>query len=145
MEHSGILLKPGLKWHDQDLIGGDIILVEAIIAPNSIIEGRTLKESDFRFRFGGTILAIRHRGKTMYEKISDTRLMAGDALLMEIAKDRLNVLKDRKVFVFLSEVEPPTFRKKQMLTSVLITAFVVTSFTLNLLPIAVSALTGAAL
>jgi di/tricarboxylate transporter len=145
MENSGIIIKPGSKWHDQDLITEDVVLVEAIIAPNSLLEGRTLKESDFRFRFGGTVLAIRHRGRTMHEKISDTRLLAGDALLMEIGKDRLSALKERKIFVFLSEVEPPTFRKVKMAIAVLTTALVILTVTLGLLPIGVAALSGAAL
>jgi di/tricarboxylate transporter len=145
MENTGIILKPGSKWHDKDLITEDVLLVEAIIAPNSLLESRTLKESDFRFRFGGTVLAIRHRGRMMHENISDTRLVAGDALLMEITKDRLAALKERKIFVFLSEVEPPTFRKVQMLIAISITFLVILSVTLGLLPIAVAALTGAAL
>jgi di/tricarboxylate transporter len=145
MENAGFRIKPGSKWHDQDLISEDVVLVEAIIAPNSLLEGRNLKESDFRFRFGGTVLAIRHRGKTMHEKISSTRLQSGDALLMEISKDRLAALKERKIFVFLSEIEPPTFRKIQMLISVMISGLVVISVALGILPIAVAAITGAAL
>jgi len=144
-ENTGVLLKPGLKWHDQDLISEDVVLVEAIIAPNSILEGRTLKESDFRFRFGGTVLAIRHRGRMMHEKISSTKLMSGDALLMEISKERLATIKERKMFLFLSEAETPTFRKVQMLTAITITAAVIATVTMNLLPIAVAALMGASL
>jgi di/tricarboxylate transporter len=119
--------------------------VEAIIAPNSLLEGRTLKESDFRFRFGGTVLAIRHRGKVMHEKISGTQLLPGDALLIQIPKERFNALKERKMFVFLSEVEPPTFRKIQMFTAIAITSLVITAVTFSILPIAVAALLGAAL
>jgi di/tricarboxylate transporter len=145
MENSGILLKPGLKWHDQDLTNENVVLIEAIIAPNSLLEGRTLKESDFRFRFGGTVLAIRHRGKVMHDKTSGTKLFAGDALLIQIKKERLDALKQRKIFVFLSEIDPPTFRKYQIFAAIAVTSLVIATVTLELLPIAVAALTGAAL
>ncbi len=144
-ERKGIMLKPGAKWKDEDIVNEDIMLVEAVIAPHSELTGKTLKEVGFRHRYGATTLAIRHRGKFMHDKIAGTNLLAGDALLIEVRKSNLDRLKESDDFVFVSEVSPPTFRKIKILWAVLIISGVVLSATLGFLPISVSAIIGSVL
>jgi len=62
-ETSGILIKPGLKWADSLMVAGNILLLEAIVAPNSFLIGKNLKQIHFRHRFNSIVLALRHRGK----------------------------------------------------------------------------------
>ena len=68
----------------------DTKLVEAVVALNSDFIGKSLEELQFRENFGATVLALRHRGKLMREKIADTKLNAGDALLLEVKTERYN-------------------------------------------------------
>ena len=79
-EREGILFKPQYKWSDEDIETADTKLVEAVIAPNMDFVGKTLQKLKFRENFGASVLALRHRGRLMIEKISDTKLNAGDAL-----------------------------------------------------------------
>ncbi|MFO7448410.1 MAG: SLC13 family permease [Ignavibacteriaceae bacterium] len=141
-ERDGILLKPGLKWKDEDIISENHTLVEAIIAPNSFIEGKTLKQVSFRQRFGATALAIRHRGRIMQENVATTKLVAGDALLIETNKINYERVKDSEAFVVVSEVDPPTFRKSKIAYALVIIFGVVVTATLGILPIVVSAVLG---
>jgi di/tricarboxylate transporter len=144
-EKTGILLKPGLKWRDEELQGEDYILVEAVISPHSFLIGKNLKGLRFRNSFGATVLAIRHRGAIMYENVATTALMAGDALLIEISKINFERLRENEAFVVVSEVEPPTFKKSKIVLSIVIMLGVVVTASMEILPISTAAIMGSIL
>jgi di/tricarboxylate transporter len=144
-ERVGIRLKAEAKFEDEDLESEEVVLVEAIISPNSILEGKTLERVRFRDRFGVTALAIRHHGKVMHTNLEKVRLKAGDALLMEVRRDEIEDLRDEEVFVFISEVGLPQFHKSKMITALLIAAGVVTTAATGFLPIVISAIVGCVL
>jgi di/tricarboxylate transporter len=144
-ERVGIELKPHTKWEDLDFHSEDAMLVEAVIAPNSELEGKTLKSSNFRNKFLATALAIRHRGQLMQAGFADIPLKAGDALLIEIRTDQFERLKVDKNFVLISELGIPKFRKNKMLIAISIVAGVIVTAAMNILPILVSAIIGATL
>jgi di/tricarboxylate transporter len=143
-EKEGILLNPGIKWEDEKKLV-DIMLIEAVISPNSLLIGRTLKQLNFKNRFHATALALRHRGRVMNENINDTVLVAGDALIMEATPENINRLRDNNSFVVISEVEPPTFKKAKIIIAVSIIAAVVAAATSGFFPIVIAALIGAIL
>lgn len=144
-EREGILLKSEVKWQDKDLESAQVVLVEAVIAPNSILEGKSLKGARFRHRFGATPLAIRHRGEMMHEKLETIPLQAGDALLIEAQRDHLDQLKQHSAFVFISEVGLPEFRREKILPAFAIIFGVVLTAALNILPIVIGAIVGSVL
>ncbi len=144
-EQEGILFKPQFKWHDEDVESEDTRLVEAVVALNSYFINKTLKELSFREEFGVTVLALRHRGKLMREKLSETRLDAGDALLLEVKKDRFKQLRQNPSFVIISEIEHERFRKRKLIPAILIVLGVILTATLGILPIVVSSIVGAIL
>jgi len=118
------------------------ILVEAVIAPGSTLDGRSLKQARFRSRYGLTALAVRHRGLVMRENLEEMQLRAGDVLLFEMEKHHLDQLREDKTFVLVSEAEFPTFRKRRMAIAIAVIAFVVGSATTGVLPIFVTAVLG---
>ncbi|WP_298437462.1 SLC13 family permease [Geobacter sp.] len=122
--------------------GEEKVLVEAVIAPDSTLDGRSLKQARFRSRYGLTALAVRHRGLVMREHLEEMQLRAGDVLLFEMERHHLDQLREDKTFVLVSEVEYPTFRKRRMIFAVAIISFVVGSAALGLMPILVSAVIG---
>jgi di/tricarboxylate transporter len=141
----GILFKPQFKWHDADVESEDTRLVEAVVALNSNFIGKTLKDLRFRESFGATVLALRHRGKLMRETLSETELDAGDALLLEIKKNRYNQLRQSPSFVIISEVTYERFRKRKIIPAILIVFGVIVTATFGILPIVVSAIVGSIL
>ncbi|HEY7910676.1 MAG TPA: SLC13 family permease [Blastocatellia bacterium] len=141
----GVVLKSGLKWRDEDLQSAEAILVEAVIAPGSPLEGRSLKEADFRNSYGATALAIRHRGTVMRENLGNIPLKAGDVLLIEVRRDRLSQLKRNQAFVVVSELPVQDFRKGKIVPALVIIAGVVIAATLNILPIVAGAIIGSVL
>jgi len=123
----------------------DAILVEAVVASGSTIDGRSLKQARFRSRYGLTALAVRHRGLVMREHLEEMELRAGDVLLFEMERRHLDQLREDNTFVLASEVEFPTFRKGRMAIAAAIIVFVVGSAALGLLPILTSAIIGCVL
>ncbi len=144
-EREGIVIKSGLKWRDKDLESENAVLVEAVIAPHSMLDGKSLKEIGLRDQFGASPLAIRHSGAVRHEKLETTKLRGGDALLIEVKRDHLLQLKKHPAFVFISEVEQTIFRKRKLVPAVTIVAGVVLISALGILPIVVSAIVGAIL
>lgn len=144
-ERQGIALKPEIEWRDEELESAETMLVEAVIAPNSVLDGKTLRDIRFRSYFGGTVLALRHRGETVHENLETTTLRAGDVLLVKIRRDHLIHLEEHEAFLVVSEVGLPTFRKRKVLPAVAIVAGVVLTAALNILPILVSAIAGSIL
>jgi di/tricarboxylate transporter len=138
----GIRLKPSSQWKDSDLESSEMVLVETVIAPNSLLKDRTLKQTRFRNRFGAVVLAIRHHGQLLYENLANTRLQAGDALLVEIRRSTLERLRETQEFVLISEVGLPNFRKHKMLPAILVMTGVVVAASLNIFPIVVAAVIG---
>lgn len=138
----GVQLKPHYKWNIKELHDDEIELVEAVVAPNSSLDGKSLKDVSFRNNFGATALAIRHRGTLMNENIGNTVLKAGDSLLIEIKKDKIDYLKSRNAFVVVSELSFPSFRKTKLIPAILIAASVVVSATIGVFTIMESVILG---
>jgi di/tricarboxylate transporter len=104
---AGIEIKPDVKLRDPDLTSKDVELAEIVIMPGSWLVGRTLKESHFRERQNLTVLAINHHGGVRRNKLSITRLRAGDVLLVQGPRASIDrVALDRPNFMVLGEVEP---------------------------------------
>lgn len=138
-ERQGVTLRHS-KNHDE--ITEESVFVEAVIAPNSTLDGRSLKQARFRSRYGLTALAIRHRGHAMREHLEEMILQAGDVLLFKMDRHHLEQIEEDKTFVLVSEVEYPIFRKRKMFLAIAIIAFVVGAASFKLMPILLSAIIG---
>ncbi|QQS47289.1 MAG: SLC13 family permease [Acidobacteriota bacterium] len=144
-ERLGIKLRADEQWPDQAEQADELILVEAVIAPNSALVGKSLKQLRFRDVFGSVALAIRHRGTLMRGHLENIRLSAGDALLLKVKRDHLDQLKQDLAFVIVSEVGLPEYRKRKMIPALLIILGVVAVAALDVAPILVSAIAGCVL
>ncbi len=140
---SGVLFKSQFKWHDADVETTDVKLVEVVVVLNSDLVGKSLADSEFREKFGAIVLALRHRGKLMRDKIADTKLSAGDTMLLEIKADRFNQLRKNPSLVIISEAEQMVYRKSKLIPALLILAGVILTATLGITTIVVSSVIGA--
>lgn len=71
----------GLEWFGKQQAKGQN-LIEAVLAPSSTLVGRSLKESTFREKFDGAVLAIRRGHQPLKGGLGDIQLQAGDVLLV---------------------------------------------------------------
>jgi di/tricarboxylate transporter len=141
----GIAVKHGRHPDDADLGAVDTGLVEAVVAPNSELEGRTLKQVGFRRRFGAVVLAIRRHGEDIVERLGSVRLRSGDELLVLGHHENLEQLPRRARVMVLQTLELAPFRPWRVVIAGLIVAAVVATAALELLPIAEAAVVGAVL
>jgi di/tricarboxylate transporter len=80
----------------------DIGLVEAVVAPRSAAVGRSLKELDFRKRFGLRALAVWRRGRPIRSGVPDQRLQLGDGVLLHGPREKVPLIEADPDFVVLS-------------------------------------------
>ncbi len=117
-------------------------LFEVIVQPNSPLEGRTLKGINFRATYGATVLAIRHRGEDIVEKIGLVPLREGDELLVLMPRRNLDRLRREPGLVLMGEVEVPEVDARKAAIAVAIIAAVVGIAAAGLYPIVVTAVAG---
>jgi len=134
-----------LRQENVPASGEELLLIEAVVATGSSLDGRSLKKARFRSRYGLTALAVRHRGVVMREDLEDMMLRAGDVLLFEVEQQHLDQLREDKTFVLISQVEMPVFRKRRMLAAILIVSGVVAAAATGVVPIVAGAIIGCCL
>lgn len=79
----GIEIRADFKLSDKDLKSGKIELFELMLLGSSDVVGSTFKASQFRDRFGLTVLAINRHSTMVLSKISRLVLRFGDVLLVQ--------------------------------------------------------------
>ncbi len=144
-DRAGVLFKSQFKFSEKDVASAAVKLVEAVVPLGSVVAGKSLDDLRFHERFGATVLAIRHRGKLLREKIADVKLSAGDAMLLEVEQDRYAQLRRDAALMIISEIEQPVFRKSKLIFALLIVVGVILSASVGLAPIVISAIIGAIL
>jgi di/tricarboxylate transporter len=87
-------------------------LAEVVLAPSSSLRGKTLRQIDFRSRFGLAVLAIRHQGETLFARLGDVALDFGDSLLIQGPVDKINLLRHEREFLLL-DMPPLEMRRTQ--------------------------------
>ncbi len=130
---------------DRERATDQTVFVEAVVAPQSELAGKRLGEANLRDRFGVVVLAVRHRGSLSRERMDALVINAGDALLLEVPKERVPELQRAETFVLVSQVPQREERRDRMVIAIAILGAVVGLAATGILPIAATASTGAVL
>ncbi|MEX1011454.1 MAG: SLC13 family permease [Balneolaceae bacterium] len=89
-------------------------LVEAVVSPSHPLNGVTVKEGEFRNRYGAVILAVSRQGERVRRKVGDITLQTGDILLMETPRNFADRYKSSNDFLLVSTLThngSPDYRK----------------------------------
>jgi di/tricarboxylate transporter len=140
---AGIEIKQDVKLGAEDIAGEATPIVEALLMPQSSLIGRSLKELDFRRRFGLTVIAIYRRGHTLATEIGSLALKAGDVLLLQGRQERFRTLADNADLWLLQETEHRPARRRKGLWAVGIFLAAVAASTFGLLPLPIAFLLAA--
>lgn len=119
------------------------VMVELMVAPASMVEGRTLDETGIKWRYGMVVLAIHRRGHVLRDKLSDVSLALGDVLLVLVEESTMANLRGDESFVVLSEREEARRTPRKAWYAVAIMAAMVIVSGMKWLPIPIAAISGA--
>ncbi len=142
---AGIEIRADAKLGLSDLESDEIKIAEVLVTPRSDLIGRTLKETNFRARYGLTTLAIYRKGESIREEIGRVRLRLGDLLLVQGAAGRMKNLRREPDLWMLEEQSPALHRKKQGIYTVIFFAAAIIIGVLGWLPLSISFLSAAVL
>jgi di/tricarboxylate transporter len=128
-----------------ELVSGNIVLEEAILSPHTTLVGKTLRQLNFRDKYGLSVLAIWRRGQAYRSNLRDTELRFGDALLLLGPLEKLQMLGREPDFIILTETAQEELRLDKMKISILIMAGILLPVIIGWVPIYIAAVVGAAL
>ncbi len=132
---------PGLT----DLESEDIGLVEVVVSPHSDLGGKSLRDIQFREKYGVNVLAIWRGGRAYRSNLREMPLHVGDSLLVYGDRTQIKLLAQEPQFLVMSQElqEAPKHEKARL--AVLIMSAVVAAVALGWLPIEIAAVAGAVL
>lgn len=104
---------PGLDAVDSQMPSWRRVF-EVVISHRSRLVGLTVRDAEFRRRFGAAILAVHRAGERIDGRIGDIVLRAGDTLMISAAPGFRKVWQDSTMFYLVSErseEERPRYKK----------------------------------
>ncbi|WP_374763605.1 SLC13 family permease [Yunchengibacter salinarum] len=120
-------------------------IAEAVVAPASRLDGRTIAQTGFRAETGCSVLGIQRRSRMIRASIAQLRLEAGDVLLVMGERPNVMALRDNRDVLLMESSATDMPVQAYAGRALAIFAAVVGLAAANLLPIVVAALGGAAL
>ena len=131
--------------HGLHLSPRGIYVVEIVLTPHSKLLGQTLKELDFRQRFGVTIVGIRRLNRSYRTDVGDLSLTFGDSLLVISDDEHIKRLKHTNDFIVIepNPDDQPLRYKKAIITGVAILGSIIAS--IAGMPVYLATLIGALL
>jgi di/tricarboxylate transporter len=120
-------------------------VAEVVLTPRSGLVGRSLKEANFRQRSGLTVLAILRGDLSLADHLGDSRLKAGDLLLLQGPYERFQSFEEQSEMVVITEhrYSPSDRRKGAIVLGVFVLAVMSSAF--GLMPAAIAMLMAALL
>jgi len=141
----------GLQFQSEANLGLETLgmqkarVMESVIGPNSELIGRTIRQVNFRQRFGILILAVHRQGRNLRENFEDVKLDFGDTILMEGTETAIEKLRADRNFLLLAAASSRPRRRRRRWLAMGIVAAVVVLAAAGVLPISALALIAAVL
>jgi di/tricarboxylate transporter len=122
-----------------------VSFIEVMPAPHSPTLGQTLKQLDFRTKYGFTVVALWRGGRSYRTDVGDFTLTLGDALLVVGAHDRLKRLQNNTDFIVLEpDISDQPIQRKQAVFTISIISIAIMASIMGF-PIHLAMLAGAVL
>jgi len=121
---------PGLISHETEeveKVSGKVFerrLVQAVVARQGPLVGKTIKEARFRTNYGAAVIAVHREGKRVHDHPGNVKLHAGDVLLLEAGPSFMSSkFQHDSAFALVAEVENSAPPRMRMLVPALILTF----------------------
>ncbi len=133
------------KLNQEELTKEENLLVECLVTNQSELVGQSLKEANFRLRFGSFVLAIRREGDILRKKIAHVILRAFDTLLVYGSREKIREMRDSGGFIVLTELERSLRKHRFWWLSIIVIIGAVLLAALSLVPILKGVIIGLAI
>lgn len=130
----GMQVKEELRIDDKTLRSADLRMVEAVLAPDSQFEGRSLRELSFHRDYGVSPLAINRAGRSLKERPLAEPLRSGDSLLLVGHEGEIERLRSNPNLLLLESKQLPALGRGKAWLILLVMVAMVTVCALRVLP-----------
>ncbi len=111
----GVSVKSLADPAEEELGGGRARIFEATVSYNSLLVGRSLKQTDFRRRFRLSVLAIHRSGESLVEKVGKIPLRQGDVLLLYGREEMVRGLANEPNMLIVEDAPlPPHYGRRAL-------------------------------
>lgn len=138
VEENSDTLDPAMLQDDQ------VGLVEVVLSPHSVLSGQSLRQMNFREKFGFSVLAVWRKGRAYRSDLRDMALQFGDALLLYGPWKKLNLLGAEPDFLVLTETAQEVPREEKAPVALSVMGAVLVPVMLGWVPIYIAVVIGAA-
>ena len=97
---------PSGEWQRDYLSTPNLMLIEAAVAPRSLLAAQTLRDIHFEQKFDAKVLAIWRRGRSIRTRLADLPLEFGDGFLLQGKEKSLRLLQTEPGLILLAESAP---------------------------------------
>lgn len=98
-------IKTDLELFKNDMSPSISGTIEAVVAPRSMLIGKTLRQAHFWEQYQVNPIALYRSDKVFYSGLSDMSLRSGDVLVLHGTWERFSILEDQHNFIFTSPVQ----------------------------------------
>ncbi len=142
LAYYGLIRTDDPTWKG-DLASDEIDLVELILSPRSDFINKTLKEINFRDKYGLSVLSIWRKGTAIRDALGDIPLLWGDALLAQGPRNKIKLLRADPNMLVLDEDDAPSVQPRKAPLAVGVVTVALALATFEILPIAEAAFAAA--
>ncbi len=132
---------PDLASLESEQIG----LAEMVLSPYTTLRNKSLRQLNFREKYGLTVLAIWREGHPIHANLRDVPLQFGDGILLYGPREKLRVLGSEPDFLVLTQSAQAPLRQEKAPLALLIMAAILLPVLMGWLPISIAAVIGATL
>ncbi len=127
-----------------EVLGSDEIeLMEAVVTPNSFLEGKTARQISLRNRYGVNLLALARQGRGPRGRISNVKIKAGDVLLLQGPRGVLHEVISSLGCLPLAERKLRLGQPRRIVTALLAFGLAIGAAAMGILPVQIAFLAAA--
>jgi di/tricarboxylate transporter len=142
-EAEGMVLKDTVEVFKDDIEDTSSGIVEAVLAPRSLLSDRTLNQVNLQDRYHVTPIAIYRRGETYLAEIGDMKLELGDTIILYGSWHNLMILHEEKTLLFSTPEDVELLRPEKAFFAGLWLAIALMMIMVFKIQLSVSLMTGA--
>lgn len=137
-EGAPLKIRAEKRLTEEELADPDLQIAEMVVAPNSQLIGRSIKEIDIRHRFGVLVLAMKRRSLAMNKNFAATQIESADVLLIQGTPTAIQEMTNSRDFLIVRNLEEQPRLHRKAPAALLIMALAIISASTGVIHISVA-------